>query len=200
MTTTTPDAVPASPAPWLDENIGLLRRLWRGRIWYGAEWYITVFGALVLIFVATITLAAPLIAPYDPNAFVGAQFTPPGRGSQVLIARAGESPIQAGEDLAGRVIGVQRNRNSANVAKALNAKGERYQDQKALVQGLLDGEVDLILIDRADAKDMLASFPRLQVVEEGLGARYALGTDNLGRDILSRLIWGARTVLSVALS
>src|SRR3712207_2459052 len=29
-------------------------------------------------------------------------------------------------------------------------------------------------------------------------ATHWLGTDNLGRDILSRIIWGARTVLTVA--
>ena len=33
-----------------------------------------------------------------------------------------------------------------------------------------------------------------------MSADFWLGTDNLGRDILSRLIYGARTTLSVALS
>jgi peptide/nickel transport system permease protein len=40
----------------------------------------------------------------------------------------------------------------------------------------------------------------VQVVQEGLGRKYILGTDNLGRDITSRLIWGARTVLGVAIT
>jgi peptide/nickel transport system permease protein len=36
------------------------------------------------------------------------------------------------------------------------------------------------------------------IAHPGPGARHLLGVDPLGRDILSRLIWGARTVLSVA--
>lgn len=199
MTTTTPDAVPARPAYVLDEDIGILRRLWRGRIWYGAEWYITVFGGLVLVLVSLMTVLASVVSPHDPNAFVGAPFTPPGRGKQALLARAGESSVAAGAGLAGQTIGVQRNRNGANLAKELGAKRKRYQTQDALLAGLQKGEVDLIFVDQELVPELLATYPDLEVVAEGLGRRYLLGTDNLGRDITSRLIWGARTVLGVAL-
>ncbi|MBA3039070.1 MAG: ABC transporter permease [Alphaproteobacteria bacterium] len=37
-------------------------------------------------------------------------------------------------------------------------------------------------------------------VWEPMGGTYLLGTDNLGRDLLSRMIYGARTTLTVALS
>jgi peptide/nickel transport system permease protein len=48
--------------------------------------------------------------------------------------------------------------------------------------------------------EILKTMPGLQVVQDGLGRKYPLGTDNLGRDITSRLIWGARTVLGVAIT
>ena len=48
----------------------------------------------------------------------------------------------------------------------------------------------------------LAPFGESEIVGavwEPMGSAHWLGTDNLGRDLLSRLIWGARTTLFVAL-
>ncbi|OGO70189.1 MAG: hypothetical protein A2Z37_12200 [Chloroflexi bacterium RBG_19FT_COMBO_62_14] len=199
MATTTPDAVPVRPPLLLDENVGLLRRIWRGRIWYGAEWYITLFGALILVFMTTMTLMAPRIAPFDPNEFIGAQFTPPGGGKQALLARAGESPIGLGADLAGQIIGVQRNENGVNLAREIGATGERFLDQKSLLAALAEHQVDLIFVSQEKVAEVQALQPGLEVIASDLGRSFLLGTDNLGRDILSRLIWGARTVLGVAL-
>jgi peptide/nickel transport system permease protein len=43
-------------------------------------------------------------------------------------------------------------------------------------------------------------YPGFEVVATGLGTSFPLGTDNLGRDYVSRIIWGARTIMSVALA
>lgn len=183
------------------ENIGILARIWRGRIWYGTEWYITVFGGLILVVMILMTIFAPVISPYDPNEFIGAAFTPPGGGEQALLARAGQSPITDAQRLEGQVIGVQRNKNGVNFARSLDGvEGKRYQTEEELLSALEVGEVDLIFIDQNIVSDILSKYPGLEVVGEKLGPRFSLGTDNLGRDIVSRLIWGARTVLSVALA
>jgi len=183
------------------ENIGILARIWRGRIWYGTEWYITVFGGLILIVMILMTIFAPVISPHDPNEFIGAAFTPPGGGEQALLARAGQSPITDASNLDGQVIGVQRNNNGVNLARSLDGvEGKRYQTEEELLSALEIGEVDLIFIDQNLITEILSKYPDLEVVGEKLGPRFPLGTDNLGRDIVSRLIWGARTVLSVALA
>jgi len=199
MAVTTPEALRTQTAAVLDK-VGFLRRFLRARIWHGAEWYITVLGGAILVTVAGVTVLAPVLAPHDPNEFIGAQFTVPGGGRQALLARNGEVPIAGDADLAGVVIGVQRNRNGANLAKRLGAEGVRFEDQQALVGGLKAGEVDLILIDESVGQELAAADSQLELVATGLGLRFVLGTDNLGRDITSRLIWGARTVLGVALS
>ena len=67
----------------LEYRPGLLARFFRGARWYGAEWYITVAGAFILIAVVIVTLLAPHIAPYDPIKFVGKPFTRP--NSQFLM-------------------------------------------------------------------------------------------------------------------
>lgn len=200
MTATTPETLTPQAAPLIDDNIGILRRIWRGRIWYGTEWYITVFGGLILFMVATMTLLAPLISPHDPNEFVGAPFTPPRGGLQALVARSGQSPVVSLANVTDQVIGTQRNQNGTNFAKELDLPRERFQDQDDLLLALTAGTIDLILVDQNLMPELSATYPNLEVVEDNLGRSYPLGTDNLGRDIVSRLIWGARTILGVALT
>jgi peptide/nickel transport system permease protein len=146
-----------------------------------------------------VSVFAPVIAPHDPRDFVGAAFIPPGGGRQLILAREGESYTDAANSLDDYVIGVQRNKNGVNLAKELDLERVRYEDQAAMLDGLKEGEVDLILLDQEDATTVLAENPEVQVVGEDFGRRYLLGTDNLGRDISSRLIWGGRTVLGVAI-
>jgi peptide/nickel transport system permease protein len=187
-------------APLVDEDIGLLRRFWRGRIWYGTEWYITVFGGAVLVVMALITILAPWISPHDPNDFIGAAFTPPGGGKQTVLGQVGVSYLLDTASWDEFAIGVQRNKNGVNLTKELDIDRVRFEDQEAMLAGLLNGEVDLIFIDQELVPEVMNATPGLQVVQDGLGRTYPLGTDNLGRDIVSRLIWGARTVLGVAIT
>jgi peptide/nickel transport system permease protein len=199
-TATDQDIAAYEPKPLVDDDIGIMRRFLRGRKWYGSEWYITVAGGLILIVVAAVTILAPLLAPHDPNEFVGAPFTPPLGGPQVLLVRSGESPIGSGDDLTDQTIGVLRNSNSISVAKEMELERQRYMTQDDLLDGLRNGEVDLIFVDRTEAKEITEANLEFEQLEGSYGQTYALGTDNLGRDITSRLIWGARTVLSVAIS
>lgn len=200
MTSITTDTDVSKTAFIVDENIGFLRRYWRGRKWYGVEWYLTSFGGLILLLMTAMTLLAPVLAPYDPNAFVGAPFTPPGGGQQALLARAGESPVQPGDDLEDVLIGVTRSQNSQYLARELDLNAQRYMLEGEVYEGLANGEVDLILTDQNKLGEVLENYPNFEVIAENLGTKFRLGTDNLGRDIVSRIVWGARTVLSVAIS
>lgn len=67
-------------AATLSEPTNLLARFLRGRKWYGAEWYMTVTGGLIVVFIVVLTLLTfftPRLAPYDPESRVGDPFTPP---------------------------------------------------------------------------------------------------------------------------
>ena len=70
--------------------------------------------------------------------------------------------------------------------------------------GTISGIIILILIFVAIFGDVLAPFPydNVEIVDrlQGPSARYLLGTDQLGRDLLSRLIYGARISLTVGLA
>ena len=75
----------------------------------------------------------------------------------------------------------------------------RLWRQKPL--GIVSGIVILILILLAIFADVLAPYPfdQLSLAErlQGSSARHLLGTDQLGRDLLSRLLFGARISLVV---
>ena len=70
--------------------------------------------------------------------------------------------------------------------------------------GTASGIIILILILVAIFADALAPFPYMEIhlVDrmQGSSARYLLGTDYVGRDLLSRIIFGARLSLGVGLT
>jgi peptide/nickel transport system permease protein len=186
--------------PILDKKIGMISRLWDSRIWYGAEWYITVFGGIILVAVILMTVFAPYIAPHDPNGFVAGPFIAPGNGKQALFSWEGTELPDNFDDLTGMVIGVNRISNGGKVAKELNANGKVYQTEEDLFLALETNEVSLIFLDEHLKTEILSENPGMIVVKEGFGKNFPMGTDNLGRDVVSRIIWGARTVMSVALA
>jgi peptide/nickel transport system permease protein len=199
MATATSGLPPTTTTPLLDEDIGILRRIWRGRIWYGTEWYITVLGGLILLTILIVTILAPILAPHDPNEFVGGTFIPPGGGKQAVLIRAGEPPITSISELSGQNLGVLRNSNGNKFAAESELEYTRYQTSDLLLDALSNREVDVILVSERSTKEVLAENPGFEISADGIGRNFALGTDNLGRDILSRLIWGARTILTVAI-
>ncbi len=63
-----------------DVEPGLLARFLRGRKWYGAEWYMTVTGGLIVAFIVVLTILTfitPNLAPYDPEKQSGDPFMLP---------------------------------------------------------------------------------------------------------------------------
>ena len=70
--------------------------------------------------------------------------------------------------------------------------------------GTISGIIILILIFVAIFGDVLAPYPydNVEIVDRltGPSAQYLLGTDHIGRDLLSRLIFGARISLTVGLA
>ncbi|MDE0027497.1 MAG: ABC transporter permease [Spirochaetaceae bacterium] len=70
--------------------------------------------------------------------------------------------------------------------------------------GMVGGIIVLLLISVGIFADVLAPYPPTEIHLadrlQGSSARYPLGTDQLGRDLLTRLIFGARISLTVGLA
>ncbi|MEJ2487145.1 MAG: ABC transporter permease subunit [Anaerolineales bacterium] len=116
------------------------------------------------------------------------------------MARSGEVPEFDIDDLSGLTIGSQRNTGGKIIAESLGAEDQRFMTQKDLFTGLQNGTVDLIFVDALKTDELLQEYQGIEIAAEKIGKVYWLGTDNLGRDVVSRIIWGARTVMGVAIS
>jgi len=55
------------------------RKIAESAKWYGAEWYITVAGGIILVIVLVMAVLAPMLAPYNPIKSAGKPFQPPGK-------------------------------------------------------------------------------------------------------------------------
>jgi peptide/nickel transport system permease protein len=169
--------------------------------WHGAEWWITIFGGVLLVAIIAMTLFADRLAPHDPIKFVGAPFDRPG-AQQSVVVLPGNDTIQGVEDLQGRSVGAVVN---SQAAKELDERGIPYKEfnsVRRMVDALIARDLDALVMDAGDPRlrrRIEESGIALQAVGEPFGASFVLGTDNYGRDVLSRIIHGARTVLAIAI-
>ncbi|HID88823.1 MAG TPA: ABC transporter permease subunit [Anaerolineae bacterium] len=177
------------------EPTSLLGRLLHGAYWYGAEWYWTVTGGVLLLLIILITLLAPVLSPFEPTVSAGGPFEPPGGGRVVLLAPQGSGITS----LEGITVAAYYNTTAALLAEERGLSLKRFQVDKDLFEQVRAGKAQAVLFSARKAPEALAANPDFVQVGGPFGPRFWLGTDNLGRDILSRLIWGARAVLTVAI-
>jgi peptide/nickel transport system permease protein len=179
---------------------GLASWFTKGAKWYGTEWYITLLGALILIVVIGCTLLADRLAPFDPEQFVGQSFGKPGSGVQVIVVGANNTEINDSESLVGRTIGVEVNSTAATQFKEVEGVTLKKQPvAKKAFEDLLEGQVDAVVANESAGQQWVDEHPNeLKIVGQPFGERFIMGTDNLGRDVFSRILHGADVVLKVA--
>jgi peptide/nickel transport system permease protein len=180
---------------------GLASWFAKGVEWYGTEWYITLGGALILIIVISFTLLANRLAPYDPEQSVGQSFGKPGAGIQMIIVRSDNTDIDSPESLVGKTIGVEVNSTAATQFKEVEGVTLKKQPKvKKAFEDLLEGQVDAVVADVPVSQQWVDEhLDELKIVGQPFGRRFIMGTDNLGRDVFSRILHGAGVVLKVAL-
>ena len=169
--------------------------------WHGAEWWITILGGVLLVSIVTMTIVADRLAPHDPIKFVGAPFNRPGAQQSVLVLESDDT-VRGLDDLPGRVVGAVTNSQAALELDQRGIAYEMFNSVRKMVDALGTGEIEALVMDADDPKLQRhvgeGGIP-VKTVGEPFGARFVLGTDNYGRDVLSRIIHGARTVLAIAI-
>lgn len=143
----------------------------------------------------------PSSLPFDPtDNQVGGPFTPPGQGRQVLLVPSDRAAVVVPDGLPDLKLGVVRGSNGNVYLQDHNIRRTRLDDGEALLAALADGTVEGGLVDEARAPSLLAKAGgALRQEGQPFGSRFHLGTDQRGRDMLSRTIAGGKTVLTVAL-
>ena len=219
--TTSPETVPQ----WqLDlDQVGLVRRMLLARKWYGGDWWFVVVSAILLLFVIIVGVFPQWFAPYDPRAEVGPPLLSPGEppSAYVLVTRK-EAGIESLRDIGsqknniGFIVGSPASQALREALDELtNIDREagldvRYQPRPqrydTLADGLADvsaGKIDAFIASPAELKEIMADYPDLDTsgaLPSESGKGFALGTNQIGQDVLSRIIWGTRIALIVGLS
>jgi peptide/nickel transport system permease protein len=202
------------------DQVGFVRRMLMARKWYGGDWWFVVLSALLLLFVITVGFFPQWFAPYNPRAEVGPSLLAPGEppSAYVLVAPV-DSGVTALRQIASssNSIGYQvATPSSQALREALDElnetaeEGVRYQPRpkrfETLEEGLdalQAGEIDGFVVSPQELEGIIETYPALEIasgLREAAGSGFVLGTNQIGQDILSRIIWGTRIALIVGLS
>jgi peptide/nickel transport system permease protein len=101
----------------------------------------------------------------------------------------------------GKTIGVEVNSTAATRFKEVEGVTLKKQPKvKKAFKDLLEGKVDAVVANVPVSQQWVDEhLDELKIVGQPFGSRFIMGTDNLGRDVLSRILHGAGVVLKVAL-
>jgi peptide/nickel transport system permease protein len=205
------------------DRAGFLRRALLARKWYGGDWWFVVLSGILLLFVITVGIFPQWFAPYDPRAEVGPSLLAPNEppAAFVMILPAASTvdeirEIASSTNNIGFVVGSPASQALREVIDKLNEEeeaqgtGVRYQPRPRRfdtveegIQALNAGEIDAFLESSAVAETIVGASSSLKissVMREASERGFALGTNQIGQDVLSRLIWGTRIALIVGLS
>jgi len=205
------------------DRVGFVRRLLLARKWYGGDWWFVLVSAVLLVCVLALGIAPGLFAPYDPRAEVGPSLLAPGEEplTYVLVVPAEREgvtlrDIGSREHRVGFVVGsaasqVLRDRlnqlTDEDRAEGLDVRYQPRKERFETVQEGLDavasGAIDGFIVGRSIFRQLEEQYPHLAIswTVSGEGRmRFLLGTNQIGQDVLSRIIWGTRVALIVGLS
>ena len=210
-------------------QVGILRSALRARKWYGADWwFVAISMVMVAVFLIIAFFPAPF-APYGPNEIVGSSFLAPGETPPVpVLIIPQDSMVETLEDLAVPAdsdrpsIAVEQGlptstalREQAQAIDDLlkdNPEGlrlrpriERFNLLEDTLQAVVDGEVQAAVVQSTGFKAVSSQFPTMRQAENIMGdtataGNFLLGTNDIGQDVFSRLIWGAQVALLIGFS
>ncbi len=205
------------------DKVGFVRKMFLARKWYGGDWWFVVFSALLLIFVIIVGIFPQWFAPYDPRAEVGPSLLSPGEppAEYVLLVPQGSGitslrEIGDRENQIGYLIGTPASQalreaitelTELDQAAGLDVRYQprpiRYETLEEGMDALEAGEIQGFVLAYGTMEEMIGNFPGVEnagslraASEEG----FVLGTNQIGQDVLSRIIWGTRIALIVGLS
>jgi peptide/nickel transport system permease protein len=211
------------------QRVGFVRRLFMARRWYGADWWFVAISAIMVLGFIFVALFPGLLAPYKFDQIVGTSFLGPGEYPDVpvLIVRT-DSSVETLRDLAvaegaarpsvgviqGSPAAVAVNEQSKSVDEQLVTENsglrlrpriERYVTIQELLDAINTGAVQAGVANLKEFNAVASAYPDLHAGasisgETASAGGFALGTNDIGQDVLSRLLWGTRIALLVGFS
>ncbi|RPI87018.1 MAG: ABC transporter permease subunit [Chloroflexi bacterium] len=191
------------------------------RKWYGGDWWFVVISAILLLGIIILGVFPQFFAPHDPRAEVGPSLLAPGQppaGYYLILpdeSTASElREVARSENDIGYIVGSPASQALREAIDVINEDaaetGERYQPRprryNTVEEGLAAvaaGEIDAFIASEGELTDQVETDPQLRnagIIREAGAQGFFLGTNQLGQDVFSRIIWGTRIALIVGLS
>lgn len=223
-------AQPPEGTTWEAElkKVGFMRRLLMGRRWYGADWWFVVISSIAVLTFIIIALFPGLFAPYSPDALVGPRFLAPGETvDQSMLVVPAASNVNSLKDLAvapgasrphiavvqGESTAGDLNTQAQKIDETikddpaglrLRPNIDRFASLEEALQAVVDGTANAAVVTTTDFKTEQAKYPTLReagsITGETASGGFILGTNDIGQDELSRLLWGTRIALIIGFS
>ena len=205
------------------DKVGFVRKLFLARKWYKGDWWFVLISAILLVFIILLGIFPQWFAPYDPREEVGPSLLKPGEKTpSFLLLTSNENPAESFQDIAdktnkiGYLMGSQATQTIRDTVDRLNEqseeegtgirynpRGARFETVQEGLEALTQGEIDGFVATEVELGTALEQYPNVSILEEMRSSKaesFTLGTNQLGQDILSRIIWGTRIALIVGLS
>jgi peptide/nickel transport system permease protein len=204
------------------DQLGFWRRLLVSRRWYGADWWFVAISGILLLFIFSMAIFPDFYAPYDPREEVGPSFISPGDRPPTFVLAGIEDQVKTLNDLVGDNVrvGIVKGSPASQVLRemtrarqaelleegsdlALRPRNIRYDTIEDALNGLSAGEIIAVVGLSSELEPLLENYADIKIGESLSGAiqdAFVLGTNQIGQDIFSRIIWGTRIALLVAFS
>lgn len=210
-------------------DVGFIRRIFLSRRWYGPDWWFVAVSAVMVVGFITMALIPGVFAPYAPDVLVGPRFLAPGERPDlpVLVVASSSSfndlrdlAVAAGEDrpsvgvLQGVPTASALNQEAQSIDEELKKGTEglrlrprivRFDSLEATLQALEDGQLTAAVVRQLEYEQIASQFSGLRegnpiTGDTATAGGFLLGTNEIGQDVLSRLIWGTRIALIIGFS
>ncbi len=211
------------------QEVGFIRRLFLARRWYGADWWFVAISTVMVAAFIIVALFPGLFAPHNPDDLVGPRFLAPGARPDlpVLIfpkdvnanelrdlAVASGQPRPSIAVAQGQPASGALNEQAQAIDNQIKNEGnglrlrpriERFASTEEALQAILDGAVAAAVVQSVEFEAIAEQYPDLREgasLEGGIAnaGGFILGTNDIGQDVLSRLLWGTRIALIIGFS
>jgi len=219
---------PGQVADWELElqRVGIVRRMLRARRWYGTDWWFVAISSVMVLAFLILAAFPQVFASHDPLVQVGPRLLSPGElpEQEILVLPVGSeftaiadferdvrTPLAVAADTpSSEAARDEADRATEEIAAAggegrIRLQIQRFETVSEALDSVVAGEAVAAVASSTAFEALAPDYPGLETSGAVSSAAqdatsFPLGTNQVGQDVLSRLIWGTRIAIIIGFS